>query len=163
MNTRKLLFSIAACMVISVTAYGQSVENVLKQISNIKGVTTVYLSKSMLGSIKNTKPSGFNIGAVSSKLNYLEIITSDKKRDISSIRRLAKIIYNSPDYEQLMRIKEDDEYIYICKKTTGKTTNVIMLIDEEDEFTIIHLDGIMSLADIQALTKGNNIYNPAYQ
>lgn len=158
MNIKKLLFTITTCMIISIAAYGQNVESVLKQISNINGVTTVYLSKSMLGSIKNTKPSGFNIEAVSSKLNYLEIITADEKRDVSAIKKLAKIIYNSPEYEQLMRIKEDGEHIYICKKITSKTTNIIMLIDEDDEFTIIHLDGVMSLEDIQALTKGNNLY-----
>lgn len=158
MNIKKLLLTLTTCMIISIASYGQNVENVLKQISNINGVTTVYLSKSMLGSIKNTKPSGFNIGAVSSKLNCLEIITANEEKDVSAVRKLAKIIYNSPEYEQLMRIKEEGEYIYICKKTTGKTTNLIMLMDEGDEFTIIHLDGNMSLEDIQALTKGNNLY-----
>lgn len=158
MNIKKLLLTITTCMIISIAAYGQSVESVLKQISNINGVTTVYLSKSMLGSMKNTKTSGFNIGEVSSKLNYLEIITAENKKDVSAVRKLAKIIYNSPEYEPLIRIKDDGEYTYICKKTTGKTTNIIMLMDEDDEFTIIHLGGVMSLEDIQALTKGNNLY-----
>lgn len=157
MNIKKLLLTLTTCMVISVASYGQSVESVLKQISNINGVTTVYISKSMLGSIKDTKSSGFNIGAVSSKLNYMEIITAEERSDIQAIRKLAQTIYNSPDYEQLLKIKEDGEKIYIGKKTTGKTTNVLMLIDEEDEFTIIHLDGTMSLEDIKSLTKGNNL------
>lgn len=147
----KRIFLIILLICSSFTMVAQ--ESILNEISDMDGVTTVYLSKAMLGSMKGNKFGSINIGDIAGKLNSLEIISCNNNTVIKKIRKETEVFKDASKYEQLIKIKEDGSNIVIYRKSKGKIATIIMLIDNVNEYVIISMTGEISLQEIQNLTK----------
>ncbi|MEF9923638.1 MAG: DUF4252 domain-containing protein [Muribaculaceae bacterium] len=130
-------------------------DSIFEKISDMDGVSTVHISKSMLRMFnsKSTKSiGGINIGTIAGKLNYIDIYSSESIPAIKKIRFLTKSIKTMPGYESLIKIKDDGSKVEVLLKTVGKISTVITIVDDGKEYTIIVLNGGISLEDIQSLT-----------
>ncbi len=136
----------------SVTAFAQ--ESVLSNLSELKGVSTVYISKSMLSTMKGRSFNNLNIGNIAGKLNNLEILNIDNNSSVRRARIQLKTLNKDKSLEVIMKMKDDDDMTTIYgERKGGNYTKVVMVVDEGDEITIINMSGQIKLDQISNLTR----------
>lgn len=136
----------------SVCCYGQ--QSFFDKYAEMEGVTSVYITKSMLSLFPKgqTKVNGVNIGDIASRLDNIQILSSDEQPIISRLRKETSDINTRNGYEELMRVREDGEKTTIYFKDGKKDKKeFVLLVDEKDEFTIISIVGDLTLQEIQGI------------
>ena len=148
---RTLIIAIMATLC-SVCSYGQ--QSFFDKYAEMDGVTSVYISKSMLSLFPKgqTNVNGINIGDIASRLDNIQILSADEQPIVDKLRKETSDINTRNGYEELMRVREDGEKTTIYFKD-GKKDNkeFVLLVDEKDEFTIISIVGDLTLQEIQGI------------
>lgn len=139
-----------------ITASAKS-SNVFNKISEMDGVTSIYISKammSMFGSNIHQGVRGVEISKIASSLNSIEIISVEEKALIKKIKPLINTLAEDKTFEVLAKIKEDGENVTIYGEPNGKVlSRLVLVVEEEDELVIIYMTGDIPLDKISALTK----------
>lgn len=136
----------------SLVSYAQN--SFFDKFADMDGVTSVYISKAMLGMMPNMKAEGINIGEVAGKLEYIQILTCEKAALIPKIKKEVEYIHPRNGYEELMRVNNggDKTTIYLKKNKSGKK-EFVLLNDEKNEFTVVVITGNLTLQEIQGIIK----------
>jgi len=153
MKTKHLL--LALLIFISGNCLAQ--KKLFDHFSDMDGVTSVYISKTMLQMMPNMKiQDGMDIGSFAGKLDGILILTSEDENISKLMRNETAAFHNNPAYEVLMRVKDGETNVnfYIRKKSESLIGELIMLVDDEGEYVIIQMSGNLTMEDIQKLTKG---------
>ena len=119
----------------SLFTYAQ--DSYFDKFADMEGVSSVYISKAMLSLMPNMQADGINIGEVASKLDNIQILSSEKPEIIAKLRKETAFINPKNGYEELMRINDDGEktIIYLKRNKSGKK-EFVLLNNEKEEFTI---------------------------
>ena len=136
----------------SVYSYGQ--QSFFDKYAEMDGVTSVYISKSMLSLFPKgqTNVNGINIGDIASRLDNIQILSADEQPIVDKLRKETSHINTRNGYEELMRVREDGEKTTIYFKDGKKDKKeFVLLVDEKDEFTIISIVGNLTLQEIQGI------------
>lgn len=134
--------------------------NPFEQFSDMDGVTSVYISKTMLSLIpKNSKMDygGVNVGGFLNKLSSILILTSEDKKIAPQMLSLANDRVKGRDYELLMRVKSDDNdnINFFMKGKPEDIRELIMIVAGNDgENVVMQFLGNFTLQDIQQMTEG---------
>lgn len=152
MKLKQLLFTIL--IFCASTTFAQN--KFFDKFADMDGVTSVYISKTMLQMMPNMKTGGMDIGPIAGKLESILILTSEKASISKMMKNEAPHFAANKSYEELMRVKDEGTHatFYIKKKNNNKISELIMLVDEQPEFVYIQITGDMTLQDIQNITKG---------
>ena len=148
---RTLIIAIMATLC-SVCSYGQ--QSFFDKYAEMDGVTSVYISKSMLSLFPKgqTNVNGINIGDIASRLDNIQILSADEQPIVDKLRKETSDINTRNGYEELMRVREDGEKTTIYFKDGKKDKKeFVLLVDEKDEFTIISIVGDLTLQEIQGI------------
>ena len=148
---RTLIIAIMATLC-SVCSYGQ--QSFFDKYADMDGVTSVYISKSMLNLFPKgqTSVNGINIGDIASRLDNIQILSTDEQPIVDKLRKETSDINTRNGYEELMRVREDGEKTTIYFKDGKKDKKeFVLLVDEKDEFTIISIVGDLTLQEIQGI------------
>lgn len=122
-----------------------------KKCDNLDGVTTVYISKTMMKFAKNMKMGGdgMNFAPIIQKVDNIEIVTSESEPGITRIRKEAQVFNAKSGYEELMKVNDSGEKVTILSKTGGKTENeFVIFADEGKELSVIIIRGPLTVDDI---------------
>lgn len=133
--------------------------DVFNQLSKIKGVDVVYISKAMLGMMPNMDMPGVDIGNIAGKLESLEIYTAENEATKRLIGISDKLI-DSGNYETLMLVKDSDSRtgFYMKKGTSGKGSEMLMITEDDTDATIIRFLGNFTIQDIKNIAnQGKNV------
>lgn len=121
-------------------------------ISNYKGVTSVYISSAMLKNFGTSMIGDAGIRAIASNLNSIEIINCENKKFLYTIRNYVKKIAETYQLETLARINDDGEKVSIYGYSHGeKITYILMMVDDNDEMTVISMSGDIPLDKVGEL------------
>ena len=148
---RTLIIAIMATLC-SVCSYGQ--QSFFDKYAEMDGVTSVYITKSMLSLFPKgqTYVNGVNIGNIASRLDNIQILSTDEQPIVDKLRKETSGINTRNGYEELMRVREDGEKTTIYFKDGKKDKKeFVLLVDEKDEFTIISIVGDLTLQEIQGI------------
>ena len=148
---RTLIIAIMATLC-SVCSYGQ--QSFFDKYAEMDGVTSVYITKSMLSLFPKgqTNVNGINIGNIASRLDNIQILSTDEQPIVDKLRKETSHINTRNGYEELMRAHEDGEKTTIYFKDGKKDKKeFVLLVDEKDEFTIISIVGDLTLQEIQGI------------
>lgn len=126
-------------------------ESFFEKFADRKGVTSVYISKRMFGMMKNIDSGNINLANVAGKINSMQILTCENKSVADELRKETAHIKPENGYEELIRVREEGERVTIYVKEGSKENEYVLLIDEQDEFTIILLNGQLTLEEIQGV------------
>lgn len=126
-------------------------ESFFEKFADRKGVTSVYISKRMFGMMKNIDSENINLANVAGKINSMQILTCENKSVADELRKETAHIKPENGYEELIRVREEGERVTIYVKEGSKENEYVLLIDEQDEFTIILLNGQLTLEEIQGV------------
>lgn len=123
-----------------------------EQISNFKGVTSVYISSAMLKNFGAGMIGDPHISAIAGNLNSIEIINCENKKYSYTIRNYVKKIAETYQLETLARINNDGEKVSIYGYYNGeKVTYILMLVDNKDDMTVISMSGDIPLDKVGEL------------
>lgn len=118
--------------------------------ADLDGVTSVYISKAMLSLMPDMQTEGINIGEVAGKLDYIQILSTEKPETIEKLKKEAECINPKNGYKELMRINDNGEKITIYIKQNQKEQNEFVLLNSEEKaFTVIVMTGNLSLEEIR--------------
>ena len=134
--------------------FAQAQQSFFDMYAEMEGVTSVYISKSMLGLLPDTDSTvnGIHIGNIASRLDNIQILSSDESAIISKLRKETADINTKNGYEEWMRVRENGEKTTsYFKNKKGKKKEFVLLVDEKDEFTIISIVGDLTLKEIQGM------------
>ena len=142
-----ILFLVTA-LAFSIHASAQKA--IFDKYEDTNGVTTIYISKTMLGMIPNVKAGKRDIGNIASKLDYIRILSCEKPSLFSKLLDDARKTYRSGNYETIMKMNDGDEKVTIYQRTQKDGKNEFALLTEDkDEVAIINVMGNITLKDIK--------------
>jgi hypothetical protein len=155
--------TILSILFLASVSFAFAQKNPFEKFSDMDGVTSVYISKTMLSLIpKNSKMDygGVNVGGFLNKLTSILILTSEDQKIAPQMLSLANDrIKKGHDYELLMRVKSDDNdnVNFFMKGKPENITELIMIVAGNDgENMIMQFLGNFTLQDIQQMTEGFN-------
>jgi len=141
-------------MMLSLQANAQVKE--FEKYADTKNVTYVFISKYMLRMVgKASYPSvpGVNTQSIMNKLNGIQIISSEEEAATARLKTETQSIIKQGKYELLMQVDENDEKVRIYHREGKQQSAVVMMADEDGEFSVIVFSGTFTLEDVMTLTK----------
>ena len=145
-NIRLLLVS----MLLIFPLLGQAQQELFKKYSDMKNVTSVYVSKAMLDMNPSLFTKDIYIGKAASQLNSVQIIsTMDNKIKSEMLKDIRELIKSSR-YELLMKQKGtvSSSEFYVNRKG-DKVKELVMVIDGAASLKFVYLEGEMTTKDVQ--------------
>ncbi len=150
MKLKALLIAIAV-VVGSVAVQAQ--EQMFEKFSKNNDISTVFISKALLSMAGNMDMGGANIKSLSNKLERMEIYSSENKTATALMKVEAGKIASDKAFEVLMTVKDKGDHItFYAKRNKGDSfKDLIMVINDTDECTIIRIVGTFTMEDIQGV------------
>lgn len=124
--------------------------------ADMKNVTYVFISKYMLAMTgKSTSPSvpGIDTKTLAGKLTGIQIITSENETAQKKLKNDVKSIMTKDKYELLMQMNEDDSKVNIYYLVDRQQSAVVMLVEDNDEVTVMVFSGKFTLEDVMKMTQ----------
>lgn len=145
-----LIIQLLLCLCLSASAQ----KALFNKYCDAKGVTSVYISKAMLGMAAGLKAGKSDISKIASRLDHLQILTFERPSMIRTVRKEAVEAFRKEGFEQIMQVKDDGDNVTIYLKTHKNKKNEFVLFNvSEDELEIINVLGNVTLKEIKGLTE----------
>jgi len=145
MKTKYILMVL--CLFCASMSFGQN--KLFDKYADMDNVTSIYISKAMFQMMPMTVNSGVNLSNLKGKIESLQLVTSDNKDRIAQMKKDFLQLVTS-QLQELMRVKDDKSRVNFYSNTQGdQIKELLMLVDNEDSFTVIQLMGNFTLKDIQ--------------
>ena len=146
MKTR--LFIIVSVMLAALSVNAQ---NRFEKIAEMEGVTSVYVSPKMFGMMNGSNTGDINIDKVAKKLTGLQILSSENSEASDMLRKEAAFINTKNGYEELLRVKEGNERVFIYMKENKDANEYVLLVDKGKEFMVIILEGKLTVDEVRGI------------
>ncbi len=153
MKIKYILFS--TFFLISTFCFGQ--KELFDKYAEEDQVTSVYISRSMFQMmLPAVQTAGLKLMNIAGKIESLQVLNTENAGQAEKMRKdFSNII--TKEHEELMRIRHDKtRSTFHIKQEGSKISEMVMLADTEDGFTIIRLSGDFTLQDIQDITSEIN-------
>ena len=148
---RKYILTIVMAFCCSVL-FAQSA--LFKKYENVNGVSTIYISKALLGMMPKLNAGDKDISKIAGKLDHVLVLSCERPSLIPGIKNSALNYFKSGGYANLMTINDDGEQTIIYGKTLGKRKSEFVLLSiEKSELNIINVMGDITLNDIKQIAK----------
>ena len=153
MKHHSIYIAFLSLLLMTVVQGAMAQDALFDKYEDTNGVTTVFISKTMLSMIPNVKTGNRDISKIAGKLDQLRILTCEKASLIPRILDDAKKIYKSEGYEVIMRMNDDGEKMTIYQRSLKGGKNEFVLLQEDgSDLNIINVKGAITLKDIQMIT-----------
>ena len=154
---------LALALPIVMMAQSESVEKFQDKYSEDRDATFVSIRGSLFNFVASIAdfdddPESQAIGRIADGIKSMQVLRvpyfeSDLSRtEVSALKSaLAK-----EKYEELMSVKEGREYVNILAQgSASEIRNMLILVDNKDEFTLINIEGKLSMEDLSYLSKNH--------
>lgn len=131
----------------------QAQDQMFDKLSNNNNISTVFISKALLSMAGNMDTGIANIKGLSSKLERMEIYSSENKSASTLMKTEVNKLVKDKTYEVLMSIKDQGDNItfYAKKDKNDKFKDLIMFTEDSDEATIMRFVGTFTMDDIKSV------------
>lgn len=132
--------------------YEKDTPTLAERLGQIKGITSVYVSKAMMG-----MASGMGAGipkSMTGKLEKIHIFSAENGDKSKELRSTAEKFMKENNYEVVMEVKDEGEgYMCIRMKELRKDCREFVLLstDAEGEVSVIILTGNISEKDLEGM------------
>jgi hypothetical protein len=137
------------------TTIGFAQNRVFEKYADMDNVTSVYISKAMFQMMPTIENVGVNLMNMKGKIESLQLVSTEKQEMIMQMKReFSRLV--TTRHEELMRIKDGKTRVNFYSDIKGdRITELIMLVEAEENFTAIMLSGNFTLKDIQEIADQN--------
>lgn len=157
--------------------FGQesAMQKIINKYSNKEGYTSVYISKFMFDMLRNADIDMENdeVEGILKNLNSIIILTKEGPAD-EDFNKEMKTLMNKENYQELMRVKEDDQEINFMARMSEQTVEVddngklttkdnqrikefVMMVNAPEDPTLIYINGDITPEQLSNLSKTMNI------
>lgn len=153
MKTKYILITLM-CIMCSTMSFAQNKNSKLfDKYADTDGVTSVYISKAMFRMMPGIQEVGLNLTNMKGKIESLYVITTERKELIPQMRKeFSQLVEKT--HEELMRVRDGKTKATFYANMDGENVkDLLMISDDEEDFTILQLTGNFTLQDIQEITK----------
>ena len=135
----------------------QAQKNLFNKYGDMKGVSSVYISKAMIETNPNLFTKDVYIGKVSGQLNSVQVLSTMDNNVKKEMRKDLRSLVQSSRYELLMKQKGtvSSSEFYMSRKGE-KVKELIMIVDGAATLKFVYLEGDMTLKDIQNIMMYQN-------
>lgn len=124
-----------------------------KKYDNVKGVSTVYISKALLSLIPEMHTGNKDISKIAGKLDHVQILSCERPSLVSEIKSEAISYFKNGGYTNLMKVSDDGGQTIIYGKSLDNGKNEFVLFSYmDDEVNIINVMGKVILNDIKQIS-----------
>ena len=121
-----------------------------EKYENTNGVTTVYISQSMLRMVPNMGAAGHDFSSVSRKLDGIRILNCERQGLASTIRNQAEEMIRKEGFEVVIKVNESGEHTTIYRKQLkGGRSECVLLHHSDSGLNVIDITGTMTLDEIR--------------
>lgn len=149
MRTVRLLL---VSLLLAFPLLSQAQQELFKKYSDMKNVSSVYISKAMLEMNPSLFTKDIYIGKAASQLNSVQIIsTMDKMIKVDLLKDIREMVKSSR-YELLMKQKGtvSSSEFYVSRKG-DKVKELVMITNGAATLKFVYLEGEMTTKDVQSL------------
>lgn len=127
-------------------------QELFKKYSDMKNVSSVYISKAMLEMNPSLFTKDIYIGKAASQLNSVQIISTMDKMIKADLLKDIREMVKSSRYELLMKQKGtvSSSEFYVSRKG-DKIKELVMVINGAATLKFVYLEGEMTTKDVQSL------------
>ena len=136
----------AMLLIMGTTANAQ--KEVFQKYQDKEGVTTVHVPRFLM---RIAGRFDSDAKKLTDRLNDVRILTCENGNMAKKIKQEALAAYRSQGYEEMLRVKEDDEQIRIYQRTLKGGKSEFALLAENNELAIINVTGRLSLDEVRAI------------
>jgi len=134
------------------TSIGFAQNKLFDKYADVDNVTSIYISKAMFQMMPQIDGVGVNLMNLKGKIESLQLVTSENKDRMAQMKKDFSQLVTS-QLQELMRVKDDKSRIHFYSNTQGdQIKELLMIVDDEDNYTVIQLIGNFTLKDIQEIT-----------
>lgn len=126
----------------------------LEQFAEMKDVTYVYISKTMLrmaSGLASPEVPGVDIKGLMNKLSAIQIVSTEKKAVRTKVNATVEKMLKNNKYELMMSINDDDDKVRIYIKEEKNGSVLLMTADEESESVVMAFSGKFNERDVEKL------------
>lgn len=150
---RLLLMGFA--LLVSATAMAQN--SVFEKYNEMRSVSSVYISKTMIEMQPDLYTKDLSMGKVAGQLDAVYIISTMDNNIKRDMRKDIEQYVKSGKYELLMKQKGIvSQSSFYAKRRGEKVQELVMISDGAAKLKIVILSGNLTLKDIQNITSGHN-------
>lgn len=152
MRIFSILLCLAACMS-GINAQGDAVDKYFKDYQENPNFSTVFVSPKMFQMITKTAESNdADVMAVLKDLKGLKILSTQVKADQTYTEANKRI--NGKGYEELLTVREQGSLVrFVTLEKAGTIEELVMLVGNKTDFTLISFVGKIDLAKLSKLAK----------
>lgn len=154
---KQVIIKALLCIVVALGCLTANAQvKAFEKYADTKNVTYVFISKYMLSMAgKNAAPSvpGIDTKTLAGKLTGIQIITSVDNATQKKLKNDVKSIMAKDKYELLMQMNEDDNKVNIFHHVDKQQSAVIMLVEGDDNTTVMVFSGKFTLDDVMKMTQ----------
>lgn len=146
---KKLFTLIGAILISMAVSLSCTAQRLFPNLKADDGLTSIYVGKTMLrlagGTGKLMGNDNIDIDKFIKYLSSVEIVSAEKKKCINTLdKTLDEYLKSHPDIEIATEIKDDEDDVTIYTvpgKTEDSIGQILLVVKESDEFTVIDLRG----------------------
>lgn len=149
MRTVRLLL---VSLLLAFPLLSQAQQELFKKYSDMKNVSSVYISKAMLEMNPSLFTKDIYIGKAASQLNSVQIISTMDKMIKADLLKDIREMVKSSRYELLMKQKGtvSSSEFYVSRKG-DKVKELVMITNGVAALKFVYLEGEMTTKDVQSL------------
>lgn len=154
----KTITFFALMLVVPLAGFAQSksLDDIFNKFENKEGVTSVNISKDMMGFVAQMDSTDSKCKNILSKIGQVKILVFEhaSMEDKSNFNSMAKSLPLS-DYKELMVVRENNQSIkMLLRENQGKVSEFLLLVIGEKEPVIISIRGNIDPKDLGKLSSG---------
>lgn len=160
----KTMKKLTVCVVLALICTGAQARNkTFDNLAKIKDVECVHINK-MLLKLASMKGEDLHIGEsinigkdTFNKIKDIKIYTTDNLESVNQMKEVVLNHIKGKDWEPLVDVKDEDgEVVKIYQAKKGKkVTNIIFALDE-DEASLVVLDGTLDIAQLMEMEQNGD-------
>ena len=153
----KRIVAIAALLMMALSAYAQSGKEIYNRYSGKKGVSSVYISPTMFGLMKelpdiHIESGDVNLGSIIKTFDGMYILSVEDSAIAADLEKEIGDMVSQGRFELLMEAVEESEKMRIYIVSKGDTvTDFLMLAYEPESASVISISGNLPMAELQKI------------
>lgn len=139
---------------------GQAQKELFNKYNDMKGVSSVYISKTMLEMSPHVMNEDLYFGKAGAHLNSVQVISTQNDKIKTDMLKDIRALVKSSKYELLMKQKGivSSSEFYISR-TKEKIKELIMIMNGASSLKFIYIEGDMTADDVKKLLYQNTSMN----
>lgn len=148
----KTMRFILVSLLLLLPLFGQAQKNLFSKYDDMKGVSSVYISKTMMELNPNLFMKDLYIGKVAERLNSVQVLSTRDNKIREEMAKDIRSLVQSSKYELLMKQKgtASGSEIYVSRKG-NKVKELIMVTNGAASLKFVYMEGDMTPDDIKKL------------